>query len=494
MIDNQAHKYFHRRRSGILLHPSSLPSAGTDGALGDEGVRFLDFLAEAGFSIWQMLPVNSTDEYGSPYQGTSVHAGNSRLICLQQLISSNWLEEASTKESISNRVPIIELIARARRGFERNATASERSDFMNFKESHSTWLDDYALFSVISQNHDHSPWWEWPEELCAREQAAMDLYRNNHLDGIEDYYFEQYIFYSQWKQLRSRATDKGILLFGDMPIFVAHNSVDVWARPECFQLDNKGQPTSVAGVPPDYFSPTGQRWGNPLYRWPCMVEDGYQWWVNRLRTQFELFDLVRLDHFRGFVSLWEIPATCQTAVDGKWEPVPGLGLFETLVKEFGTLPLVAEDLGTISEEVTHLREKFNLPGMKVLLFAFDSDENNPYLPHNHELNSIIYTGTHDNNTTLGWFYNLDDEQQYRVLDYLGHPGIPMPWPMIHTALRSNCQVSILPMQDILGLDGSHRMNTPGTIEGNWSWRFDWEWVSPDLIEKLNHLNSLYGRS
>lgn len=439
-----------------------------------------------------MLPVNATDDYGSPYQGTSVHAGNSSFICLQDLINKGWLGSGTLADHRDS--PIMSSIAAARAGFTRLASEADQNHYQSFRKQHTYWLGDYALYAVIKAQQHHLPWWEWPDELRRRDPAALDSCRESCHSQYEDYCFEQYIFFRQWQELRRQAQQYNILLLGDMPIFIAHDSVDVWAHQECFQLDDKGLPVVVAGVPPDYFSATGQRWGNPLYNWKCMQDNGFQWWLRRLRTQMELFDLVRLDHFRGFVSTWTIPAHCETAIDGSWIKVPGQALFEVIRQEYRELPFIAEDLGTITKEVLQLRDAFNLPGMKVLLFAFDSDAHNPYLPHNHEPNSVVYTGTHDNNTSLGWFYNLDDSSRQKVMEYLQFPRDAMPWPLIHAALQSVCHTCIIPMQDLLGLDGSHRMNTPGTTAGNWRWRFDWEWASSDLVGKLARLNKLYGRS
>ncbi|OGT78533.1 MAG: 4-alpha-glucanotransferase [Gammaproteobacteria bacterium RIFCSPLOWO2_02_FULL_56_15] len=485
------HRIFSQRRAGVLLHPSSLPDREQEGALGSEALRFIDFLAAAGFSIWQMLPVNSLDDYGSPYQATSVHAGNGRFICLHDLVMRGWLDEKT--HSNRRNLPVIRCIAAARQGFMRSATQAEQLRYQDFKAQQGHWLNDYALYSVTKQVHEMRPWWLWPAELSRREPAVLAGFHREHSESLEDYCFEQYVFFSQWDHLHRKAREKNILLFGDMPLFVAHDSVDVWANQGCFLLDTHGQPTVVAGVPPDYFSASGQRWGNPLYNWECMRADGFRWWLERLRTHLKLFDLVRLDHFRGFASYWEIPSHCETAVGGRWVKAPGKELLTTLLAELGELPLIAEDLGTISKDVLQLRDEFELPGMKVLLFAFDSDARNPYLPHNHEPNSVVYTGTHDNNTSLGWFYNLEDSLQQRVLEYFSYPRDAMPWPLIQAALQSVCHTAILPMQDLLGLDGSHRMNTPGTIRDNWQWKFDWEWVSSDLLVHLNHLNRLYGR-
>ena len=482
---------FQKRRSGVLLHPSSFPGADTDGALGEEAYRFVRFLVDAGISVWQMLPVNSTGKYESPYQGTSIHAGNVHLISISKLLESDWLSDEVIEKIKNSDMDLHGIIRLARTSFDENATDGEKEQYHQFKQQE--WLEDYALFCLIKSVHKQAPWWEWPEPLRNREETKLRSYTKKYASQLDDLVFEQFIFYEQWHALKHYANENGVLLFGDLPILIAHDSAGVWIKKDYFQLDASGQPTAVAGVPPDYFSKTGQRWGNPLYNWEKLAEDGYQWWINRLRTQLELFDLVRLDHFRGFVSLWEIPAQCETAIDGHWQPVPGREVFNTLEKEFGPLPIVAEDLGTIDQDVLDLRDDFGLPGMKVLMFAFDSEADNPYLPHQHNLKSVIYTGTHDNDTTLGWFNALTEQQQKRIIDYLGQPTDPMPWPLIHAALMSVCPMAVIPLQDLLGLDGEHRMNTPGTVEGNWLWQFQWDWLPDDLASRLRHLNTIYGR-
>jgi len=483
------HNIFRRRRAGVLLHPTSLPGSVSDGALGADSLRFLDFLTEAGFSIWQMLPVHSTDQSGSPYQGTSLHAGDPRLINRQRLQERGWLTGCENAAALNP----ADFFHAALTGFQHTAPAAEQEAYQVFVRAQSSWLDDYALYSVIKVRNFNMPWWQWPQPVRDRNPAALARFRVEQADALEACRFEQYVFFSQWQALLQAAHQRGVLLLGDMPILVAHDSVDVWAHPEYFKLDANGQPVVVAGVPPDYFSATGQRWGNPLYEWRRFAEQGYHWWVERIRAQLQLFDMVRVDHFRGFEALWEIDAHLPTAQHGRWQPVPGRELFNVLRTEFGELPLIAEDLGIISPAVEQLRDDFGLPGMKVLMFAFDSDERNPYLPHNHVPNSVVYTGTHDNDTTVGWYYGLTDAQRQRLLEYLQYPNEPMPWPLITTALQSVARTAILPMQDLLGLDSSHRMNVPGTNSGNWFWRFSWEWLSPDLPRKLRHLNKLYGR-
>jgi 4-alpha-glucanotransferase len=314
------------------------------------------------------------------------------------------------------------------------------------------------------------------------------------LAGDMDYIrFEQFLFFSQWKQFRDHANARGIKLFGDMPIFVAHDSAEVWARPEDFDLNPDGSLRTVAGVPPDYFSATGQRWGNPLYRWERMQAEGFRFWLDRIRTQMRLFDMIRIDHFRGFEAYWEIPASEEYAINGRWVKALGDEVFERLHQRFGPLPLIAEDLGVITEAVEALRKKYRLPGMKVLQFAFSGDPGNPHLPFHHSRDSVVYTGTHDNDTTLGWNRALDKHTRTLVDDFLGHPSEDMPWPLIRCALSSRSHLAILPMQDVLGLDSEHRMNTPATTTGNWTWRLSWDQVSPDVPERLRGLLGLYGR-
>ena len=358
----KTHPIFRQRRSGILLHPTSLPTANTGSTLGDDAIRFLDFMAESGFSIWQMLPVNATDQSGSPYHGTSVHAGNPRLINLQRLVAKGWLQNTEYVANHDAGNGLIQILHNARIGFQKSATEMDLAAYQAFRREHSYWLDDYSLYSIIKNQHDLQPWWQWTPALRNRDKSTLKRLRAENTERLEDYCFEQFVFFSQWRELQQAAHDRGIMLLGDLPILVAHDSVDVWAHPEYFKLDAEGHPVVVAGVPPDYFSATGQRWGNPLYDWRRFAENGYSWWIERLRTQLQLFDMVRIDHFRGFIGLWEIDARCQTAEQGQWQPVPGRELFKILRDEFGKLPLIAEDLGIISPEVEKLRDDFKLPG------------------------------------------------------------------------------------------------------------------------------------
>jgi len=493
MSDKLTHRIFQSRRSGVLLHPTSLPDSTTEGAMGEAAFRFIDFLADAGFSVWQVLPLNPTDGHDSPYQASSIHAGNGRLISPRQLRAKPWLSQSMHTRIQDGADQPINLMAGLLKDFLEKAADAERADYQRFTRQHAYWLEDYALYSVIKLITGGAPWWEWPPELRHRDAGTLDILRQGQADKLEIYRFEQFVFYDQWQALRQYAHARGIMLFGDMPILAAHDSVDVWTHPGHFKLDAAGQPLVVAGVPPDYFSDTGQRWGNPLYCWDAHLAEGFRWWNDRFRTQLELFDLIRLDHFRGFEALWEIPAIEPTAQGGHWQPTPGRELFQTLQHTFGDLPLVAEDLGIIPPEVIRLRDEFHFPGMKILQFAFDSNSANPYLPHNHDLCSLVYTGTHDNDTTLGWYTGLGIPRQQHVLEYLRYPDEPMPWPLINAALQSVCPLAVLPMQDLLELDGSHRMNTPGTITGNWQWQFEWNQIPAGLTARLRRLNGLYGR-
>jgi len=474
------HPVLDRRRAGILLHPTSLPC----GTLGD-GWRFVDFLADTGASVWQMLPLGPTHADGSPYHCQSIHALHPGLLSIERLIQSGWPGDS--------RDPSQQWLASALAVLPRPERAAERMAFESFCAGHAGWLEDYALFQVLREEHDSRPWWDWPVPLRDREPAALESVAVELAGKLNRIRFEQYLLASQYAELRAHARARGVHLFGDMPIFVAHDSADVWAHRDCFKLDRHGQPRTVAGVPPDYFSATGQRWGNPHYDWAHIEADGFRWWHERFATELERFDLLRIDHFRGFESCWEIPANETTAINGRWVPVPGDALFTTLRQRFGELPLVAEDLGIITPEVTALRRRHGLPGMLVLQFAFDGGADNPYLPHNHVPDAVVYTGTHDNDTTLSWFQALDSSVREAVLAYLG-TAETMPRALVHAALNSVAQLAVIPMQDLLGLGAGHRMNTPGTTSGNWCWRFAWEQLTGETTEWWKRALRLSGRA
>lgn len=475
---------FAQRRCGVLLHITSLPS----GNLGKDAYRFVDFLQQAGVTVWQMLPLGPTHNDGSPYQCLSAHAGNIRLISIEKIRNQPWCNVGElTGGKISTQ------IALAYRQFLANATKELQQDFADFCTEQAYWLDDYVMFREIRQLQHSTAWFDWPVALRDRHPAALDEIRQQRLESLHIRSFEQYMFHSQWRTLKVYANQRDVQLFGDMPIFVAHDSADVWADTQLFTLDNAGQPEKVAGVPPDYFSDTGQRWGNPLYRWQHHIDSQFEWWQQRLQTQLQLFDLIRIDHFRGFEACWEIPASCDTAIEGQWVKAPGEALFNALLDRFKELPLVAEDLGIITAEVDALREQFAMPGMKILQFAFGGDASNPYLPHQHTQDSVAYTGTHDNNTSLGWYQALDPGSKNHLHEYIGSSNEPMPWLLNRMALQSVAALAVLPMQDLLALDEAHRMNVPGTTEDNWRWRFNWDMLPADCAESLRHLNVLYGR-
>lgn len=480
------------RRAGILLHLSSLPGGGVCGTLGPEAYRFVDFLAAAGQSVWQFLPIGPTHDDRSPYQCLSLHAGNPNFISAELLVSSGWLE-ASLAELPATAAIQQRLLATAHQGFLQRAGDEDKRRFAEFVETNRHWLEDYALYAVLRDAHQHTSWVNWPVGLRDRDRVSLQSARKKFHTSIELIRFEQFVFSHQWRSLKEYANHRGVRLFGDLPIFVAHDSADVWAQRDYFQLDESGRPTVVAGVPPDYFSSTGQLWGNPHYRWDRMEQDGFQWWVTRLKTQLSMFDLVRIDHFRGFESYWEIPADHDTAMGGCWVRAPGDVLFDVLRRYFDPLPLVAEDLGLITPEVEALRLRHGFPGMKVLQFAFDGGPSNPYLPHNHNRQAVVYTGTHDNDTTVGWYHALSRDTRNFVDEYLHSADEAMPWPLIRAAMASVATLAIIPMQDVLSLGSEHRMNIPGKSDGNWRWRFNWSQVDEGLASRLHHLSNLYGR-
>ena len=439
-------------------------------------------------TVWQMLPLGPTHADRSPYQCLSVHAGNRMLVCLDDLVEKGWLDASATDD-----LPFNACLQQARSGFEMLSSKQDKAAYAGFRDLHACWLEDYSLYQAIRETQDAAPWYQWPAALRDRKPAALGRFSDKQAELIEQICFEQYLFFLQWSALRDYAHQRGVYLFGDMPIYVAHDSADVWANRELFTIDGSGALEVVAGVPPDYFSATGQRWGNPLYRWDRVGEQGYSWWLERFRTQLALFDMLRLDHFRGFEKYWEIPATAETAVDGCWITGPGAALFERLQQDFGELPLVAEDLGIITPEVDALRLQFGFPGMKILQFAFGGGDDNPYLPVNHEALSVVYTGTHDNNTTLGWYKSLEDADREKVDEYMPADLPGMPWALIKTALESKSGLAIIPMQDLLELGSEARMNTPGTSGGNWSWRFSWDQVPAQLDRRIRTLTEHAGR-
>jgi len=484
---------FERRRAGLLLHPTSLPGDYDNGDLGPHAYRFVDFMAACGFSVWQTLLLGPPHADLSPYSAQSVHAGNPRLIALEPLIEAGWLQpDGGPRAGEDGWAYRQRRLIEARRGFQARGGA-QGGAYDDFQRQFGYWLDSYALYQAIRAAHQGQAWFDWPRELRDRQPIALAAAKRNLAETIAQHRFEQFLFHQQWAALKRYANERGILLFGDIPLFVGYDSADVWAQRDAFLLDREGRREVVAGVPPDYFSATGQLWGNPHYAWERMRANGFQWWKERVHTQLTQFDLLRIDHFRGLEAYWEIPASAETAVSGRWQQAPGDELFQALQAQFGGLPLVAEDLGIITPEVEQLRDKHGFPGMKVLHFAFGGGADNPYLPHNHIPNAVVYTGTHDNNTTVGWFAELDQQSQSHLFDYLGGGPAQMPDLLIRAAFASVARLAVIPMQDVLCLGGDDRMNRPGVADGNWRWRFRWDQVGARVADHYRHLLDLYGR-
>jgi 4-alpha-glucanotransferase len=434
-----------------------------------------------------MLPVGPVDQTLSPYQMKSAHAGDPGLVDPTPFIERGWLPERPTGEDRADWVPA------AWTAFRSAASPSDREEFDAYVQRNRSWLLPYALFEHHRQRFSRAPWWEWPAELRDRDPHTLTRVLGAARDELRGIAFAQYAFDRQWQHLREHAHNKGVLLFGDLPFYVDLDSVEVWWNRRLFRVSGAGEPAAVAGVPPDYFNADGQLWGNPLYDWEAMRADGFRWWTERIRGQLRRFDLLRLDHFRALESYWEVPAGAATARSGRWRPAPGAELLETLQRELGAVPLVAEDLGMITPEVRALRDRFHLPGMLVLQFAFDGSPHNPYLPANHVEQAVVYTGTHDNDTTLGWYQQLDAATRSRVDSALASTPGDMPGALIRAAYASPARLAVLPMQDLLSLPTGARMNVPGTTTGNWRWRFGWEQVDPQLTERCHRLAVMSGR-
>jgi 4-alpha-glucanotransferase len=492
-----------RRRSGVLLHPSSLPGQWAIGDLGDEAHEFLDWLERAGQSLWQLLPLGPTGAGNSPYGALSSFAGNPLLISPALLYREGLLAQSDLPDVAPQARGHVDfrVATEEKRGVLRHAWMnfrrlggdfSERFEAFCSSGEQAFWLDDWTLFRALKDRFGDAAWADWDRELAFRDPAAIATARRELADELEFHAFVQWIFHRQWDALRSDAARRGITFVGDLPIYVAWDSADCWANRELFHLDDDGHHTLVAGVPPDYFSRTGQRWGNPLYRWDRMKADGYAWWLHRLRTNLDFADVIRLDHFRGFASYWEIEATEETAVNGRWVPGPGTEFFEIVGRTLGDLPLIAEDLGVITDEVTELLEATGLPGMKVLQFGFGAVDSS-HAPHNHEPNSVVYTGTHDNDTSRGWFASAGHEERDRALAYLGGNEESIHWTMMRAAETSVARWAIIPTQDVLGLGTEARMNVPGVADGNWSWRARPEAFDEASAEMLEWVTVLGGR-
>ena len=493
------------RKSGILLHPTSLHSKYGIGSLGDEAYEFVNYLVKAEQKLWQMCPLGPTGYGDSPYQCFSAFAGNHILIDLEKLNEEGLLEKEdldNLPEFDENRVDygkvIVEkekLLWKAFKKFEERYGELERGKFERFCESSSEWLEDYALFMSTKAKYGGRPWCEWDEEIKLREEAAMREYKEKLAGDIKYHKFLQWKFNEQWMLLKAYANSSGVEIIGDIPIYVAFDSADAWSNSELFQFDENKNPTAVAGVPPDYFSKTGQLWGNPLFDWDKLKETDYEWWVKRIENCTKISDIVRIDHFRGFASYWSVEADEETALNGVWKKGPGSDLFYKIRKKLGELPIIAEDLGFITPDVYELKDEFAFPGMKILQFAFDSAEDSTdFYPHMYEKNCLVYTGTHDNDTVVGWYKNSKEEDVKAAEEYLNmRPGDSVNWAFIRTAWASTAMIAIAPMQDILGLGSDSRMNIPGTTQNNWQWRIKKEDLNDGVAAKLRKLTKIYMR-
>ena len=490
------------RGSGILLHPTSLPGPYGIGDLGPAAYAWVDTLVRAGQKWWQVLPLGPTGYGNSPYQCFSAFAGNPYLVSPEALVQDGLATAADLAGQTfpEDRVdfgPVIKfkvaLLARAWERFKGGAAAQLKGPFEAFRSEVGEWLDDYGLFMALKDAHGGGSWLDWPLPLKQRDDASLARARAELADAIHEHQFRQFLFFRAWRALKAHANAQGVRLIGDMPIFVSSDSADVWAHPEIFMLDEQRQPVAVAGVPPDYFSKTGQLWGNPLYDWKALKANGYDWWVSRFRATLAQVDLVRLDHFRGFAAYWQIPAGMPTAEVGKWVPGPGAQFLTSVSQVLGGLPIIAEDLGVITPDVEALRDGFKLPGMRILQFAFGGATEDRFLPHTYVHNTVVYTGTHDNDTTRGWYQAATEAERDFCRRYLGRDGTDITWDLIRLAWSSVADLAVTPMQDVLDLGSEARMNLPGRPGGNWAWRFRASAVTPQLVARLAELTTLYAR-
>ena len=492
------------RSCGTLVHPTSFPSDYAIGDLGDGAYRFIDYLKETNQGVWQILPLGPTGFGNSPYASYSAFAGNPYLISPDLLKRKGLLKE---EELSALRVPQSDstdyekaygikdhLLDIACRRFYERSDKEEQARFDTFKKENSAWIDDYVLFMACLIENGRRPWNEWDEALARREEKAISAVRKRLRSAIEAQYWVQFEFFEQWMNLRKYANEKKIKIIGDIPIFVDHNSADVWANKSYFEVDETGNRLWVAGVPPDYFSETGQLWGNPLYRWKELEKNGFKWWIDRFRQMFRMYDAIRVDHFRGFDAFWKVSADSETAMEGRWIKGPGEKLFHAIEDELGKLPIIAEDLGVITPSVVGLRDSFNFPGMKVLQFAFD-DPGNGFLPHNYSTsNAIVYSGTHDNDTTIGWYQQAPETERNFLREYTRSNGSEVAWELIRLGMLSVANQAIFPLQDFMGLDGAHRMNFPGTTEDNWMWRYTDEMLDKIDQDRVRHLVAISNRN
>jgi 4-alpha-glucanotransferase len=501
-LDDEAPAPPSPRGSGVLLHPTSLPGPFGIGDLGPAAYAWVDTLVRAGQKWWQVLPLGPTGYGDSPYQCFSAFAGNPYLISPESLVQEGLISAAdlANLHFPEDRVdfgPVIQfkvrLLQRAWERFKAGAAAPLKPEFESFCAEAGGWLDDFALFMAIKDAHGGVSWLNWDQPLVQRQPAALAAASHNLADGVRQHQFRQFLFFKAWRALKAHANSQGVRLIGDVPIFVSSDSSDVWAHPENFQLDEQRRPLAVAGVPPDYFSKTGQLWGNPLYNWDVLQASGYDWWVERLSATLQQVDLVRLDHFRGFEAYWRVVADQPTAEIGAWTPGPGAPFLTSLREVLGGLPIIAEDLGVITKPVEALRDDFHLPGMKILQFAFGGATEDRFLPHTYEHNCVVYTGTHDNDTTRGWYEAATDLERDTFRRYAARDGSDVAWDFIRLAWASVADLAVAPLQDVLSLGTEARMNLPGRAAGNWTWRFRAAAVTPPLISRLAEMTELYAR-
>ena len=493
------------RSSGILFHPTSLPGKYGIGTLGKEAYAFIDFLKKSRQKLWQIFPLGPTGYGDSPYQSFSSFAGNPYLIDFDLLIEAHLLSEEDLRDVFfgdneeyidygaiyNQKYP---LLRKAYENFKSSDNHEMKENLEHFKRENASWLNDYSLYISLKNHFNGLPWNEWAHDIKNREHGAMEHYRNELADDIEYHNFIQFLFFKQWGDVKRYANENGIKIIGDIPIFVAADSSDAWANPEIFLFDEERKPVKVAGVPPDYFSATGQLWGNPLYNWQKLKETNYSWWVERVRANLSTCDIIRIDHFRGFEAYWAVPYGDDTAINGQWEPGPGIDLFNAIKSQLGELPIIAEDLGLMTQGVIDLREATGFPGMKILGFAFDSGEENDYLPHTYTKNCVVYTGTHDNDTLIGWFQKAKEEDRQFARDYLNsRSDDEIHWDAIRGAWSSVASMAISPVQDFLGLGSEARINTPGVAAGNWQWRLKQGVLTDELAEKIAKLTKIYSR-
>ena len=494
----------HKRSAGVLLHTTSLPGPHGIGDFGPAAFQFVDWLVSAGQSVWQLLPTAPIGPGDSPYQSVSAFAGSPLMVALEPLVAKRWLPEPvlpeggfdAFKVNYAKVIPWrLQQLRSAARGFVAQASAAERGAFAAWCAKHASWLDDYALFMALETSSGYKTWWQWDDGLQRRVPAALAAARAQHAEEITFWQFVQWQFDAQLGAIKKYANDRGVSLMGDLPIFVAHHSADVWARPDLYTLDESFQPTVVAGCPPDAMALDGQRWGNPQYHWDRMAKEDFAWWTARVRRALEQADVFRIDHFRGFAGYYEIPASCPTAREGTWRTGPGKPLFDAIARALGPLPIVAEDLGFITQDVYDLRDSLGYPGMRILQFAFGADAKNEFLPHNYVANTIAYTGTHDNDTARGWWDNASPHERAYAGSYLATGGDDIHWSMIRACCNSVANIAVFQLQDVLGLGSAHRMNTPGTVsDRNWSWRFDWPMLGTEPGRVLGLISAASGRA